>query len=162
MKKQTYDVPAYKVGILAIQNERNKNHTVEDYQRAIDSQRVTIVPFEDVDGLLVSELQELLGLKEVMVQFYYKYQTQEIVRSSRMHYDQAIVYAMWFYIGEDILEENLSKPIDQVIEEILEELYDKQDETEQRYANCFFERYQDKSYELTKQRIKRLTEQKDK
>lgn len=160
-KKKTYDVPAYKVGILVIRGEDNINHTIKDYQRAIAEKKITIVPFEDVDGLTISEVQELLKTKEIMLQFYHQYQTWMLYSNNRVDLNQGIYLKSYIYVGDDILEENLLKPIDQVIENTIEELYDTFDSDQRRAAHCFFERYQDKKYKLTKQRIKRLQNEKN-
>ena len=160
MKKQTYDVPAYKVGIVVIPGKKNVEHTIEDYQSAIETKQAIIVPFEDVDGLLVKEVQELLNTKEVFLQFYNQYQNWDLKICNQLSLNLGRKFKLWFFIG-NILEENLTIPIDRLVENTIEDLYDTLDSEQKRCAHCFFERYQDKSYELTKERIKRLEENKN-
>ena len=64
------------------------------------------------------------------------------------------------YLDEEMLNSEQQTPIDQVIERTLEENYNKFDSQGKRVCNCFFERYQDKEYEVTKDRIKRLEQAK--
>lgn len=154
MKKKTYDVPAYKVGLILIEGEENIEHSIYDYEWAIDKGKEIIVPFEDVDGLSVREVQEWLHIEEIYLQFYYQFQSQNL-KINQISKHAATAYKTWFFIG-NIQEEDLDTPIDQVIENTMEKLYDTMDDEAKTYIHCFFERYQDKSYDITKERIKRL------
>ena len=60
------------------------------------------------------------------------------------------------YIDEVMLDKNSEKTIDKLYEEYMEENYIRSDDYTKRMYRCFFERYQDGSYEKTKERIKRL------
>ena len=154
MKKKTYDVPAYKVGLILIEGERNIEHSKEDYELAIKTQREIVVPFEDVDGLSVREVQALLSTKEIYLCFYYRFQSESL-KNNRMAQNEAGIFKVGVHISE-FKEETLDKPIDEVIENTLEDMYDILEPEQKRFAYCFFERYQDKNYKKTKKRIKRL------
>lgn len=60
------------------------------------------------------------------------------------------------FIAEEILEKNTQMPIDRLIEKTLEEHYAELEPEHKRICQCFFQRYQDKSYKVTNERIKRL------
>lgn len=159
MKKQTYDVPAYRVGIVQIRNsDPSVSYTPEEYERAIKERRAYIMPFEFVDGLECQEVQTFLKIKDVMLEFYVEHNSRSLDGFTSQIQTRT---EAWIYIDGDLLEENKTTPIDQVVEYSLEEFYDEMDPLQKRCANCFFERYQDKSYELTKERVKRLEEKKN-
>ena len=160
MKKNTYDVPAYKMGIVLINRGERQYFEPRDYSRAISAGKVKIIPFEAVDGLLVSEVQDILKNKELYIQFFCSYQNKTLKENNEFTLQEHINLRKSLYFDRNVLTQNLAKPVDQVIEEELERLYKHMDEKDKRFANCFFERYQDQNYELTKQRIKRLEQQK--
>ena len=159
MKKQTYDVPAYKVGIVQIKNsDPSVSYSPDEYESAISEKRAFLIPFEAVDGLECQEVQKFLKVKDVMLEFYADFNSKGLDGFLEKRH---IRFETWFYIAGDWLEENKTTPIDQVVETALEEFYEEMDPLQKRCAHCFFERYQDKSYELTKERIKRLEENKN-
>ena len=160
MKKNTYDVPGYKVGIIVIPNSPEKEHEIEDYQKSIDEKKAIIVPFEDVDGLFVNDVLSLLQTKSIFVQFYSQYQNLDLKNHNQMSLSIGRKFGVYIFIG-NILEENLTMPIDELVGDTIEELYDTLDDEQKRYAHCFFERYQDKNYKATKKRIKRLQRKKN-
>ena len=160
MKKNTYDVPAYKVGLVLIEGEQNIEHSKEDYELAIKTQREIVVPFEDVDGLTVREVQSVLKTKEIYLCFYYRFQS-EILKNRGMVQNEAGIFKVGIHIA-GFSEETLEKPIDEVVENTLEDMYNTLEPEQKQFAHCFFERYQDKSYKKTKKRIKRLENKKNK
>ncbi|MBO5120465.1 MAG: hypothetical protein J6C28_02105 [Bacilli bacterium] len=158
MKENTFDIPAYKVGIVMIQNERNVPHESEDYEQAVNEERVIFVPFEDVDGLSVKDVRRWLGINEIMLYFYCRYQAKSFGRNVIGHH-QGTIFKPWFYIGEEVLDERENMTIDKAIEQTMEELYPEMNDEQKSCIHCFFERYQDKTYAKTRQHIKRLQEQ---
>ena len=160
MKKNTYDVPAYKMGIVLINRGEHQYFELRDYSRAISTGKVKIIPFEAIDGLLVSEVKDILKNKELYIKFFCSYQNITLKENNESTIQEQINLRYGLYFDSNALSENLNKPVDQVIEEGLEKIYKNMNEKDKRFANCFFERYQDQNYELTKQRIKRLEEQK--
>ena len=154
MKKQSYDVPAYRFGIVKINgSQKGQSHSVLDYQNALASADCIIIPFENIDGLTMSEIQQFIRLKEV---HFIAYQYYEAVPMEKYEYN-IIAQA---YLDEQMLNGEPQTPIDQAIERTLEENYNKFDSQGKRVCHCFFERYQDKEYEITKDRIKRLEQAK--
>ena len=57
---------------------------------------------------------------------------------------------------DDYLDEHREETIDKLLEELMERYYMQVDDISKRMYRCFFERYQDGSYEKTKERVKRL------
>ena len=97
----------------------------------------------------MSEIQQFIKLKEV---HFIAYQYYEIMPMQKCEYN-IIVQA---YLDEQMLNREPQTTIDQAIERTLEENYNRFDSREKRVCHCFFERYQDKEYELTNERIKKL------
>lgn len=161
MKENTFDIPAYKVAIVLIQNEREIPHESEDYEKAIAEERVIYVPFEDVDGLSVKDVRKWLGINEVMLQFYSRYQATTMNGNYYIGHHMGTMFKSWFYIGDEVLDERENMTIDKAVEQTMEELYPEMNEEQKRCIHCFFERYQDKTYAQTKRHIKRLQEQND-
>lgn len=170
MKKKTYDIPAYKVGIIKITNGIEAKYSVDDYIDAEKDGNVMIIPFEDVDGLEVQEVQQLIKTEELMVQFYYGYTAWRINNSTSTTYEtyknvrnnqtglSSGRFTLFLYIDEETLEKNKTTPVDQVVEHLLEDFYTDLTDAEKKCACCFFERYQDKDYKVTNQRVKKLIE----
>ena len=168
MKKKTYDIPAYKVGIIKITNGIEGRYSPDDYTAAAEDGNAIIIPFEDIDGLEVQEVQQLIKIKELMVQFYYKYTgfginaptSYNAYKNNRnnMMTSTNCKCTLYIYIDKETLEKNKTTPVDQVVEQVLEEFYTDLSDEEQKCARCFFERYQDKDYKVTDQRVKKLIE----
>ncbi len=157
MKENTFDVPAYKFFAWKI-NDRLKYHSYDDYKFSISktNNSIIIIPFENIDGLKVQEVQTLLSTSEIVVSAssYYSF-----------NYDKGNVShnldnSNWFYFAPDYLNEHINEHreenIDKLLEEFMERDYMSKDEYTKRMYRCFFERYQDGSYEKTKERVKRL------
>lgn len=155
MKKQTYDVPAYKFGIAKIScSQKGESYSVQDYQYALQNARCAVIPFENVDGLTMEEIKDFIGIKELHFLSYMRYEDQ--TADIKENY----FVMMQVYVDEQLLNKNSNTPIDQIIEKTLEDNYDKFDYRQKKACCCFFERYQDREYELTKERIKRLEQPK--
>ena len=60
------------------------------------------------------------------------------------------------YLPEEFLDDKKPERIDKVIEKSMSEEYMEYVDFHKKVARCFFERYQDGSYEKTKERVKRL------
>ena len=153
MKENTFDVPAYKFFAWKI-NDGKKSHTCDEYKFSISNNNssIIIIPFENVDGLKVQEVQSLLSTSEIIISggLYYSF-----------NYDKGNVShnldsSNWFYFDSDYLDEHREETIDKLLEELMERYYMQVDDISKRMYRCFFERYQDGSYEKTKERVKRL------
>ena len=153
MRENTFDVPAYKFFAWKI-NDGLKYHSYDDYKFSISNinNSIIIIPFENIDGLKVQEAQSLLSTSEIV-----------IGGSLYCHIDYGkgrdsykLDNANWFYFDPDYLNEHREETIDKLLEQFMERDYMSKDEYTKRMYRCFFERYQDGSYEKTKERVKRL------
>ena len=157
MKNNTYDVPAYKFGIVKIEVEGTTpdKYFPSDYECAITSGQCTIIPFENVDGLTVDDVTSFLKTKELHLIAYVSYE-KAYIGGCGVFRD----IVMQIHADNNLLDHNPTKTVDKVFEKILESHYNHMTDKAKRVSNCFFERYQDKSYEDTKSRIKRLEQPK--
>ncbi len=142
MRENTFDIPSVKFCI---------GYSSVPYGKRIAkiNEVSSLVPFEDVDGLTIDDILNTIQKGEF--DFFAISLTKSIVNEN---YD--IGYLVREKFDGDSLQTQKSERIDKVIEKIFEEKYSQVDEQEQRIYRCFFERYQDGSYEKTKERIKRL------
>lgn len=108
----------------------------------------TFIPFEKVDGMSVQELVDSLELDDF---FAFYAASASTFRGYRNVMDKTIIS-----VEKLLWATNGNKTIDKVIEEIYESRYQDASKREQEIFNNFFERYQDKNHEETKQRVKRL------
>ena len=145
MKENTFDVPAYHFYILK-KTTIKKEKEVRPQVFYVDKQvKKTLIPFENVDGLLVNEVKQILGVKTII-----------IACTVNNGSDEVIISEYHIFNDEVMLDKNSKKTIDKLCEEYMEEKYINSDENTKRMYRCFFERYQDGSYEKTKERIKKL------
>lgn len=152
MKENTYDVPAYKFFIVKI-NDGKKEHSPDEYTHILynNPNRIIRIPFEDVDGLTIQEVKDLLHRSDIVLLSCISYEGEPgILQHSVLNI---------FYV--DFKDDNLKEDdtIDKVFERLMEKNYMQVDDTAKRVMQCYFERYQDKSYEKTKQRIMSLVMQ---
>ena len=142
MRENTFDIPSVKfcIGYNSIPNGKPICKFNEDF---------IFVPFDDVDGLTIDDV--LKTIKKGEFYFYAIALTKDITGEIYNRGDFVVEKFIW----SDLQTQKLER-IDKVIEKIFEEKYSQVDEQEQRIYRCFFERYQDGSYEKTKERIKRL------
>ena len=71
MKENTFDVPAYKFFVLKT-NDNRRTHNIDYYNSLISMSTptpsdITLIPFENVDGLEIAEIRDLIGTNEVFV-----------------------------------------------------------------------------------------------
>lgn len=152
MKNDTYDVPAYRFGIIKIDWAMpGEEYQIKDYQQALSQRRCTVIPFENIDGLTIEEVKNHLGTKEVCLIGYTYYETGQDEQLCRNYY-----VIMQAYASAQRLEKSSDMTIDRVFEEIFEESYKKLDNNQKRACHCFFERYQDKDYQKTYCRIQNI------
>lgn len=153
MRENTFDVPAYKFFAWKI-NDVKKYHSYDDYNYSISNtnNRIIFFPFENIDGLKIQEVQSLLSTSEIVIAGGL-YCTSIMVKVETLYNFDKV---NWFYFGSNYLKEHRDETIDKLLEEYMESDYMSKDEYTKRMYRCFFERYQDGSYEKTKERIKKL------
>ena len=154
MKENTFDVPAYKFFVLKI-NDGLSSHNVSYYNFYLSKTNprdINLIPFENVDGLEISEIRDLIGTNEVFVfgSLYY-----ERWNNSNNHIDN-IANIKPIYLSKEYLDNRKDKTIDKVCEEYMEDHYVDSSDSTRRMYRCFFERYQDKNYEKTLDRVRKL------
>ncbi len=148
MKENTYDVPAYKFFIIKI-NDGKKEHSPDEYTHILynNPNRSLRIPFEDIDGLTIQEVKDLLHISDIVLLGCNAYEDHGAFQHSVLNI---------FYV--DFKDDNLKEDdtIDKIFECLMEKNYMQVDDTSKRTMRCYFERYQDKSYEKTRQRISSL------
>ena len=146
MKENTYDVPAYKFFIVKI-HDGKREHSVNEYTYSLQNNPNCIlrIPFEDVDGLTIHEVKGLLDTSDIALLGCIAYAVGTIVFQCSL--------TNVFYV--DFKDVNIKEDdtIDKVFERLMEKNYTGADDTANRMMRCYFERYQSKSYEKTRQRI---------
>lgn len=153
MKENTFDVPAYKFFVLKI-DDGIKIHSVDDYKPFIYARPIdnyVTIPFDDVDGLEVEEIRDLIRTDDIVIfgAISYKLDRGDIPKIY-------MAYINALYFDKEYLDDKSDMTIDKIVEKFMEERYKTSDDRTKRVYRCFFERYQDGSYEKTKERIKRL------
>ena len=146
MKENTYDVPAYKFFIVKI-NDGKREHSVNEYTYLLQNNPKPClpIPFEDVDGLTINEVKEFIHINDTVLLGCISYKDEYgILRSNR-------ATAIFVDFKDDNMKDE--DTIDKVFEWQIEKYYMEVDDTAKRMFRCYFERYQDKSYEKTRQRI---------
>ena len=159
MRENTFDIPAYKFFAMKI-NDGRVSHTIDDYKFLIDngfSNNIMLIPFENIDGLEVQLVRGLLKTKDLFLlgTMYYK-PINFIKNYDEINQPVNICDIRAVYFDKMDLDKNCQKTVDKLWEEYMEENYISSDDYTKRMYRCFFERYQDGSYEETKKRIKRL------
>lgn len=148
MKENTYDVPAYKFFIIKI-NDGKKEHSPDEYTHILynNPNRSLRIPFEDIDGLTIQEVKDLLHISDIVLLGCNAYEDHGVFQHSVLNI---------FYV--DFKDDNLKEDdtIDKIFECLMKKNYMQVDDTSKRTMRCYFERYQDKSYEKTRQRISSL------
>ena len=146
MKENTYDVPAYKFFIVKI-NDGKRKHSANEYTYLLQNNPNCIlrIPFEDVDGLTIHKVKGLLHTSDTSLFDCIAYKNEYGMFQSSA--------AIAIYV--DFKDVNIKEDdtIDKVFERQMEKNYTGADDTANRMMRCYFERYQDKSYEKTRQRI---------
>lgn len=157
MKPDTFDIPAYKFGLLKLNGDALKKGKITEsaLNNAINAgirfKQLNLIPFEDVDGLLTSEVRSLLKIEGPLILVYYIGYKSYTIQESGVK-----------FIGTTVLDDNFierypGKTIDELFEIAFENNYrNLTDENLKKAANCFFERYQDNTHQDTIKRINKL------
>lgn len=149
MKKDSFDIPAYKFCVL---RDFNLNDWENLDEKIKTFNKTQMVPFENVDGLTIGEVQSLLHVGTIVCLCYLDGGIEQLCNA------HVITIIANIFLNSDIVSANQDMQIDEAIGNLLEENYYKKDFQEkiQKVARCFFERYQDQTHSDTKERVKRL------
>ncbi len=160
--KDSYDIPAYKFGIIKLNNdvalkllERANNNIpmIFDVINQVGQfNEVSLIPFDDVDGLTIKEVQEALKIRGPIIMSCYNHIN---FINPQKDYSQANLLNS-FVLSKDVVEANQNTSIDQAMEQMLESGYSNYPEEAKRMCRCFFERYQDKTHQDTVDRINKI------
>ncbi len=146
MKENTYDVPAYKFFIVKIVDGK-REHSKNEYTYLLQNNpnQCFLIPFEDVDGLTIHEVKGLLHTSDTSLFGCTAYKNEYGMFQSSA---EIAIYV-------DFKDVNIKEDdtIDKAFEWQIEKIYMEENEQTKRMLRCYFERYQDKSYEKTRQRI---------
>ena len=155
MRENTFDIPAVQFYV----SNGMTNCTSELYPRAKgelgnDPTKIA-VPFEAVDGLVVKEVLDYLENYSCIRSGI---SISALSVSDSLKGDKVYIPLLFEKIKINTygFTEFYYMRVDKVIEIYFEEKYNQSNEITKRIYRCFFERYQDGSYEETKKRIKRL------
>ena len=140
MRENTFDIPAIKFCIAFDASERKAKHF------DVSEKGVRFIPFKDVDGLLVEEVIKIVGTDNFT--FVALADTKSINGEHRYTH----LLAVETFDGV-FLQTQSKERIDKVIEKQLEGKYDDVSSQQQRIYQCFFERYQGRSYDATLKRV---------
>jgi len=151
MKNNTYIIPA--IDFYVVFPRAGYSFTKpEDVEYCIKVGMHKLIPFKEVDGLLISELFQISCFSNGFAVC-----PIAIMKTLDEKHEEQNFYNRLYILKQ--FKENaigLSKTIDKIVEETYERNYRDADSETRRLYNCFFERYQDGDYETTKQRVKRL------
>lgn len=150
MKENTFDIPAYKFFVMKINDGRAAHSLVSynDYIKDLDKFSDLIkIPFENIDGLTIAEVRDLLNQTDLLLACATTYQ----IDKDWQRFD--IIKTIYIDLDYDDIKK---ETIDKAIEKWMMLFYNENDEITRKVYRCFFERYQDGSYEKTKERIKKL------
>ena len=147
MKENTFDIPAVKFCIIS--KRSSKNELIAMCEHCLGYGDISLIPFETVDGLMIEDVLKILKTNDFAI--------VAVANLEALIGKQRRVGSLLC----EVFDENFLKPlkeerIDKLVEKHFEEKYNQVDEKEKRIYQSFFERYQDGSYEKTKERIKKL------
>ena len=153
MRENTFDIPAVQFYV----SNGMTDCTSELYPRAKgelgnDPTKIA-VPFEAVDCLVVKEVLDYLENYSFIRSGI---SISALSVSDSLKGDKVYIPLLFEKINAYGYAEIYNMRVDKVIERYFEEKYNQSNEITKRIYRCFFERYQDGSYEETKKRIKRL------
>lgn len=158
MKDNTYIIPAIKFFIVnepeELKNKRNFNNYLLEFQRKIDISDITLIPFDQVDGITVAVMQEALNINKYFAVMAALDIEQCHVYGGNIISNRKIcnLKTIVFPIKEDILD----TPVDKVFENYIENSYFSVSENERMIYNSFLEKYRYQDYNKTKEKVKQI------
>lgn len=154
MKDNTYIIPAIDFYVV-IPKEGEQFFSLENMFKKMLKGHCRFIAFENVDGLTIKELLIFNsfsnGFSVCAVNRIEYNENGEVIKLNN------VLDSLFF--PSSIIETLKDKTIDKIVEENYELRYKEADLKNKRYYNSFFEKYQDGSFEKTKERIKRIFEE---
>lgn len=146
MKENTYIIPGIDFYIGTSIHCNNEDNILRDIQ----NMKIPLIPFNKVDGLLIEDLYIPNDAKSLIILAINR------IESNRGITIQNVLDLLIF--KKEGLASIKNKAIDKVVEKEYEMRYEKASLRKRRIYNSFFEKYQDESHQMTKERIEKLTE----
>ena len=126
--KNDYDIPAYHFAIVKKTTSENKKE-VRPGVFYVDKQvKKTLIPFENIDGLLLNEVKQVLGIKTITIACTVNTGTKEKILSE-------------YYFSNYELEKKEEDTINSLMKDYCYREFPDASLEEQRRMNCFLERY---------------------
>ena len=116
---------------------------MEQYENYVKKGEIVILPWESFDGLTVGEVLEIIHQKGFTFTCYTFWKDDKAI-PARHH-----LYVHFFLSFT-------SDFIDKIVENNLSTTYPKANDKVKKICRCFFERYQDRDYQETVDRVKKL------
>lgn len=159
MKENSYDGKELKFGILVSELFSLKQRNLEDFSKDIDYKKyvqeliktkIQLIDFDDIDGLTIEELEELLpkNLPENLIIFMMYNKVDYFSNNSK---NTSVSLKHTIVIERDKFRKD--KRIDEIITDTIFRDYSSYNENLKKYANCFLERYRYGTKEETDQKI---------
>lgn len=126
--KHDYDIPAYHFSVLKKTNIEIKEEVRPGVWRTEKKIKKTLIPFENVDGLLVYEVEQVLGIESIIIVCTVNTGTEERILSE-------------YYFSHWEQEEKEEDTINSLMKDYCYENLPDASLEEQRRMNCFLERY---------------------
>ncbi len=151
MRENTYNIPAVKFGIAFFSNperyanEKDTNKLLNVFASRLHTWEVISIPFDSVDGLTLSEIQDILMLDEGPMFFYSDYNIPEGIRYKNQ--------GIGLVFPKEYLAANPNQPVEDAITAGIEQGYYNMNN---RLTTCFLERYKDYSQEKVLERIEKI------
>lgn len=156
MQENTYIVPAIKFFVLFFPNV-NPSSDYKEYEQALYNNEYIRFPFEDIDGLTAEEVFDSLQMPTSGFMVTAGVEMQGKNAQGNQSYQNYFQYTSMFFSQKYLQSQGTNQQIDKLVEDIFEQNYMNASPRSQKCYNAFFEKYQDKDYNKTKQRIARLT-----
>ena len=153
MKQETYDIPAYKFALIIPRGSiyaTDERYGKELKNYAKDGEIVT-APWENFDGLTVGEVLNSLNQKGFAFICYTIWKDKNGIPTS--HNVSAPLFSIF---TPDFAQTVINEPLDKLLENHLETIYPNANDIVKKICRCFFERYQDKDYQETVGRVKKI------
>ncbi len=126
--KNNYDIPAYHFCIVKKQMTKNEKEMRSGVFYVDKQVKKTLIPFENIDGLLINEVKEVLGIKSITIACTVNTGAEERILSE-------------FCFSSQMLEEKEEDTINSLMKDYCYEHFPDASLEEQRRMNCFLERY---------------------
>lgn len=126
--KNNYDIPAYHFSILKKTNIKISEEVRPGVWRTDDKIKKTLIPFKNVDGLLLYEVEQVLGIESIIIVCTVNTGTDERILSE-------------YYFSNQEQEEKEEDTINSLMKDYCYREFPDASLEEQRRMNCFLERY---------------------